>query len=101
MPQFVKVALVSDLAPGKARTVQAGTRRLALFNVDGKFHAIDNTCAHRGGPLGEGLVNGQVVTCPWHGWSFDVTTGQCHTNPAARVPCFEVRVEGNEIQVNV
>jgi len=101
MPQFVKVASVGDLAPGKIKTVKAGDRTIALCNVDGKLHAIDNTCVHRGGPLGEGMLNGQVVVCPWHGWGYDVTTGKCNVNPAAQVACYEVRVEGTDVQVAV
>ena len=69
------MAEVGDLQPGECKTVAVGERELALFNVGGKFYATDNVCPHRGGPLGEGTLDGNVVTCPWHGWRFDVCTG--------------------------
>lgn len=75
MGEFVKVAAAAEIPPGKARAVDAGGKRIALFNVDGTFHAIDDTCTHRGGPLSEGTVEGTEVTCPWHGAVFDVTSG--------------------------
>jgi len=74
MAEFVKVAQVSDLQPGAGKVVMVKDRAIALFNVDGTFYAIDNICLHRGGPLGEGELEGCVVTCPWHGWQYDVKT---------------------------
>jgi len=62
-----KIAETKDLPPGSGTIVEAGGRTLALFNVDGTFYAIDNTCLHRGGPLGEGDLDDTIVTCPWHG----------------------------------
>ncbi len=101
MSEPVKVAEVSDLQPGECKTVTVGDRELALFNVDGKFYATDNTCPHRGGPLGEGTLEGSVVTCPWHGWRFDVTTGVSPVVPTAKVEKFEVIVEGNDVKVKL
>ncbi|MBI2461390.1 MAG: Rieske 2Fe-2S domain-containing protein, partial [Candidatus Rokubacteria bacterium] len=75
MGKLAKVAEIADLAPGQGRVVEVEGKAIALFNVDGAFYAIDNTCLHRGGPLGEGELDGAVVTCPWHGWCYDVTTG--------------------------
>src|ERR1043165_8491851 len=72
--QFVAVARVGEIPPGKARQGRVGGRWVALFHIDGAYHAIDNLCLHRGGPLCEGAVGGHVVTCPWHGWQFDVRT---------------------------
>ena len=79
---FVEVAKVSDVKPGHNKVVKAGGKEVALFNVDGKFHATTNTCLHRGGPLGEGSLSDSVVTCPWHGWQYDVKSGACKTNPS-------------------
>ena len=76
MATFVKVGEVADVPPGSGKCVEVNGRQIALFNVGGTFHAIDNTCLHRGGPLAEGELDGTVVTCPWHGWQYDVTTGQ-------------------------
>ena len=77
----------------------AGDRIVALYNVDGQLHAIDGVCPHQGGPLGKGTLSGEVVTCPWHGWQFNVSTG-CHLlNPRIVQPRFAVRVEGDSILV--
>jgi nitrite reductase/ring-hydroxylating ferredoxin subunit len=76
-------------------------KTLAVFNVDGAYHVIDNTCLHRGGPLGEGDLEGDVVTCPWHGWQFNVKTGACVNNPAAKIASYEVKVEGEDIRVRL
>lgn len=99
MGDFVRVASTADVKPGQAVVVEVNGKTLAVFNVDGAFHAIDNTCVHRGGPLGEGDIHGKVVACPWHGWQFDVTTGECVKNPAAKVEVYQVKVEGEEIKV--
>ena len=72
MPNFVKVATVAQVAPGTGMVATVNDKEVALFNIDGTFHAIDNVCKHRGGPLGEGELEGDTVTCPWHGWQFDV-----------------------------
>jgi nitrite reductase (NADH) small subunit len=94
-----KVADVGDLAAGEGRVVDVDGRSLAVFNVDGRFYAIDNTCPHRGGPLGEGDVDGTIVVCPWHGWRWDVTTGSNANNPAVRVGCYSVTVEQGAVFV--
>ena len=97
----VRVASTEEVPGGEGRVVEAGGKTLALFNVDGTFYAIDNTCAHRGGPLGEGELDGAVVTCPWHAWRWDVTTGANANNPAVKVACFPVTVEGRDVFVEV
>lgn len=102
MGEFVKVAAAAEIPPGKARAVDAGGKRIALFNIDGKFYAIDDTCTHKGGPLSEGLVAGTEVTCPWHGAVFDVTRGTVLGAPAPRnVAHYEVRVSGEDIEVEL
>lgn len=101
MAKIVKVAQVSDLEPGQATVVHAEGEDIALFNVGGTFHAIHNTCLHKGGPLGEGELEGTTVTCPWHGWQYDVTTGSTMINPAVKVASFPVKVEGSDILVEL
>jgi nitrite reductase (NADH) small subunit len=101
MSEMIKVAETSDLQPGEGKTVTVGERDLALFNVDGKFYCIDNTCPHRGGPLGEGRLEGCVVTCPWHGWRFDVSTGVSPVVPTAKVEKLECVVEGHDVKVKI
>ncbi len=101
MPDFVTVAQVADLAPGQGRVVEVDGASIALFNVGGAFHALDNTCPHRGGPLGEGLVEGDAVTCPWHNWSFRLATGEHVATSKIKVACYPVRVVGPDVQVKV
>lgn len=97
---FTPVAKTADLPEGEGKTAEVRGRKIAVFNVGGEFHALDNVCLHRGGPLGEGDLNGTVVTCPWHGWEFDVTSGQCLTAPG-EVKKYEVRVEDDQVLVDL
>lgn len=100
MPEFTKVATIDEIPIGQAKLVEVNGNEIAIFNVGGTFHAIDNTCTHVGGPLCEGEISGAEVTCPWHGAMFDVTTGQVLGPPAASsVSSYPVRVEGSDIEV--
>jgi nitrite reductase (NADH) small subunit len=101
MAEFVKVASLSELPPGSAKGVEVSGKALALYNLGGSVFATDNTCPHRGGPLGEGDLEAQVITCPWHGFQYDVKTGKCLTNAALSLGCHAVRVEGDSILVEV
>ena len=101
MARFVKVAKVNEMPPGTAREFQADGRMIALFNVDGSFYAVDNTCLHRGGPLGQGTLEGEVVTCPWHGWQYNVKSGEAVFNEQIKVQCYEVKIEGDDICVGL
>jgi nitrite reductase/ring-hydroxylating ferredoxin subunit len=101
MGEFVRIAGTGELKPGQGIVAEINGKTVALFNVDGSFHAIDNICVHRGGPLGEGEVEGSVVTCPWHGWQFNVSTGECLKNPAAKVTVYQVKIEGEDVKVLV
>ncbi len=94
----VRVMRKTELAPGKTRVVEINGDRIAIFNVDGKFYAIDDTCTHAGGPLSEGEVDGTTVTCPWHGASFDLCCGEALSPPAEEeVKSYEVTIEGDEV----
>ena len=102
MPEFVKVARTDEIPDGQAKLVEVNGNEIAIFNVQGSFHAIDNTCTHVGGPLCEGEIEGTEVTCPWHGASFDVTSGQVLGPPAPQsVSHYNVRIEGSDIEVEV
>ena len=102
MAGFVKIAKSDDIQPGQGKMVEVGGKKIALFNVDGGFYAIDDTCTHRGGPLSDGELNGKEVTCPWHGATFDVTTGQVLRPPAPKeVSGYNIRVEGGDIEVEI
>lgn len=99
MCDFTSVAKVGDVADGEGRTVQAGGTAVALFKVGDTFYALDNTCIHRGGPLGDGACSNGVVTCPWHGWQYDIATGACLNQPGESVDTYEVQVDGDDIRV--
>ncbi len=99
MPTLTKVATKADIPAGTSKVVELDGKTIAVFNCDGQFYAIDNTCRHRGGPLGEGSLSGTTVTCPWHGWTYEVRTGACELNPSIGVPRYDVTVQGDDILV--
>ncbi|MEW6730153.1 MAG: Rieske (2Fe-2S) protein [Acidobacteriota bacterium] len=102
MSDFVKVAQVGEIALGKGKVVEVNGQMIAVLNSGGTFYALDNFCPHKGGPLGEGTVVGNLVLCPWHCWTFDITTGKCTVNSMSPpVTCFEVKVEGDDILVRI
>ena len=100
MSTFSKACAVSDVAPGTAKLVAVDGKEIALFNVDGTFYALDNECPHRGGPLGEGDLEGCIVTCPWHAWQYDVRSGESITDDL-KVARYDVKVEGGDVLVAV
>ena len=99
MANFMRVAAKTDIPTGQGRTFEVGGKQIAVFNCKGKFYAIDNTCKHQGGPLGEGELEGTTVTCPWHGWTYDVTTGVSPDDPDCAVDRYEVKLEGTDVMV--
>ena len=98
---FVRAARVAELSAGTIHEIQLDGKAVALANVAGKFYAINNTCLHRGGPLGQGSLLDKIVTCPWHGWEYDVTTGKLIQNPNMEVACYPTEVRGEEVFVDV
>ncbi len=98
---FVKVANVNDVPESEGKIVKANGREIALFKVQGQFYAIDNTCKHQGGPLGEGWLEDSIVNCPWHGWRYDIKTGQNQMFPNVKVDTFPVKVEGSDVLIDV
>lgn len=100
-PAFVRIAHVRDLPPGQGRAYSVGRYEVALFNVDGAFFAIENSCPHQGGPLAEGWLEGTLVTCPWHGWCFDVRTGKMTLGEFAQVPRFALEQRGEDLYVSM
>jgi nitrite reductase/ring-hydroxylating ferredoxin subunit len=101
MPNWVPVATTVDCPPGTALEVVAGDRIVAVYNVQGEFFALDGVCPHQGGPLGKGCLKGHVVTCPWHGWQFDVRTGQHQFSPPIRQATLPIKVENGQVLVDV
>ena len=101
MGEKVKVASASEIQPGGRLVVEAGGKQIAIFNVNGKLVACDNVCLHRGGPLGEGDIEELIVTCPWHGWQFDVTTGVNPQMPAAKLETYPVQLADGQVQIGI
>jgi len=98
---FLRTAKTEEVPPGTIREFALEGKVVAVANVGGKLFAINNVCLHRGGPLGEGELEGQHVTCPWHGWQYDVTSGKLTTNPAVGVETFPVEVRGDDIFIDI
>jgi nitrite reductase/ring-hydroxylating ferredoxin subunit len=102
MSAIHKLCEVGDLPPGQGKTFSVAGRSIALFNVGGNYHAIDDECSHEGGPLGEGVLEGNRVACPWHGAEFDVTTGEPCSPPAdCPVSTFRVSVDADVVSVEI
>lgn len=92
----------AELGPGQSKVVQVAERSVALFNHAGTIYAIDNTCPHQGGPLGEGYLEADgIVSCPWHGWTFDLKSGVSPLDRDVRVACYPVRVVDGQIVVEL
>ena len=97
---YVTVARVGEIPEGTCKIVRLDDQSVAVFNVGGAYHAIDDICTHDGGPLAEGPLEGTVIECPRHGARFDVRTGEVLAPPATvPVPTYAVRVVGDEIQI--
>jgi len=101
MSPMMSVAKLEQFKEGEGLVVMAVTEEIALFRVAGRVCAVTDVCPHRGGPIGEGALDGKVVTCPWHGWEFDVTTGAMPVNPNIAITTYPVRVDGEDVQVEV
>ncbi len=97
----VKVGNVGELSEGHGREVTVEGRKLALFKANGGFFAIANLCLHRGGPLSEGELNDYKVTCPWHGWKYDVRTGAFDIIPTLKVKAYRVDEKDGELFIEI
>jgi nitrite reductase (NADH) small subunit len=106
MSKFVRLAAQSELpAEGEAKEFpfndEDGDRIICVANVNGVISAMDNVCLHRGGPLGQGMIEGNKIVCPWHGWQFDPQTGEATHNPKAKVAVYPIKVENGEVMVEL
>ena len=102
MAEFVKAAKTDEIAPGQSKMLEVNGKKIAIFNVAGSFYAIDDTCSHRGGSLSQGMIEGENVTCPWHGAVFDIRSGEVLGPPAPKgVARYNVRVDGVQIEVEI
>lgn len=99
--RFYKVLEPGQLAPGQGKVVEVEGRDVSIYNLGGRHHAIDDACPHMGGSMSGGPLDGELATCPWHGWQFDVTTGQCADGPRVRVACYQVREQADGVYVSL
>jgi len=97
---FVRVAKAREIPPGQVREFQVDGLTVCIANPGDSFFAVNNTCLHRGGPLGQGILEGVAVTCPWHGWQYDVTNGKLCMNPAVTIKTYRVEVRGEDIWID-
>ena len=100
MPEFVTVAKVGSIPEGQGEPFEVGDLMIAVFNDGGTYFAINDLCPHMGASLSAGPLEDGAVSCPWHAWRFKVCDGTWCDNPRVRTDSFEVRVEGDEIQVS-
>jgi nitrite reductase/ring-hydroxylating ferredoxin subunit len=101
MGKFVKVAETRDLASGQGKLVEVDGQPIALFNVNGAFYALGAVCPHEGGPLQDGDLDDDTVICPWHGFDYNLKTGECLMDPALHVATFVVKTQGNDVFIEV
>ena len=95
-----RAASLAEVSPGQLKLVEVNGTRIVLARVGAEVYAFGDRCAHKGGPLSEGRLSGTRLACPWHGWIYDVRTGQCaFPGRGASVPSYGVRIEGGEIWV--
>ncbi len=99
MSHVLNVANLNDVPPGQSKLINFGEFGIVLFNVGGTFYAIENCCPHSGGPLGKGELQGNIVSCPWHQWRFDISTGVSIDFPEECVKRFDVKIEGKKIKI--
>jgi nitrite reductase (NADH) small subunit len=98
---LVKVGSLAKLPAGSVMEASIGEERYAICNVGGAVHALAGTCPHRGGPLGQGAVNGANLTCPWHAWEFDCRTGANDYDPAVKIATYTVQIAGDDILIDI
>jgi nitrite reductase/ring-hydroxylating ferredoxin subunit len=98
----VRVARLDELPAARPTLVEAGGTRIVLVRVGDTVYACDDTCGHHGGPLSEGRLSGTRLSCPWHGWMYDVRTGEClMPSRGGRIPSYPARIEGGEVWVDL
>lgn len=101
MADYLTVCRDHELAPGTAKMFVVKGKEIALYNIEGNFYATQQACLHRQGPLSEGEIENHTVTCPWHGWQYDLITGENLFDRKTKLTTYPVRVENGEVQVAV
>lgn len=96
---WIAIAKEADCSPGGGAEIVVEGRIVALFNVDGSFYAMDGVCPHQGGPLGKGQLQGCTLTCPWHGWQFDVRDGRSRLSASVQQPTLPTKIEEGTVYV--
>jgi nitrite reductase (NADH) small subunit len=102
MPTFIKLATQADLpAADEAQEFPCGTKTICIANVNGAYSAMDNVCLHRGGPLGQGMIENGKVVCPWHGWAWDPKTGAAEQDAKATIAVYPLKVENGDVLIEI
>jgi len=101
MAEWISAGKAGSILEGQPKIIIHKHLEIAIFLVGSDYFALRNFCPHRGGPIAEGIISGNLVTCPYHDWTFEISTGECTLNPAARVQRFATRMAGEEIEVQV
>ena len=102
MPTFTKLTAESELPPiDEAKEFPCGAKTICVANVNGTYSAMDNVCLHRGGPLGQGMIEGNKVVCPWHGWAWDTKTGAAVQDPSRKVAVYPLKIESGEVLIEI
>ncbi len=102
MANFTKLTTQSELpAVDTAKEIPCGDKMICVANVNGTFSAMDNVCLHRGGPLGEGMIENGKVVCPWHGWAWNPTTGEAVHNASAKVEVYPLKIETGDVLIEI
>jgi nitrite reductase/ring-hydroxylating ferredoxin subunit len=98
---FVKVGSLAELPPGSVMQAEVGEHAFAICNLGGELHALDGVCPHAGGPLGEGILDGERLICPWHAWEYDCRTGLNDYDENVKLTKFPVKAEGDDVLIDV
>jgi nitrite reductase/ring-hydroxylating ferredoxin subunit len=98
---FVRVGSVKKLGPGSVMEVSVHGSTIAVCNSEGVIYAVSGICPHAGGPLGQGALHGHMLVCPWHSWEYDCRTGENDFDPEIRISSYPVKIEGDDILVDI
>jgi nitrite reductase (NADH) small subunit len=102
MSNFIKLTTQAELPPNnQAKEFPWGDKMICVANVNGTITAMENVCLHRGGPLGQGVIEKGKVVCPWHGWAWDPSTGQAVHSPSAKLPVYPLKIENGEVFIEI
>ena len=99
---IVRLGSKPDLPPAdEAKEFPCGAKTICVANVNGAYSAVDNVCLHRGGPLGQGMIEAGKIVCPWHGWAWDPKTGAADQNPSLKIAVYPLKIENDEVLIEI